>query len=89
MTTASPHHPNAADAPFWNSRSGVFDAAQLRQAIVMRGWTVAEFAVFSQVSLACLYNALHGCGVSDRTAIRIFSALGRRQPLMPALELAR
>ena len=72
---------------FWNPRSGVFDGGQLRFAIVTRGWTVAEFAATAKVSLACLYNALGGTGVSDRTAIRIFQGLALRQPML--LELAK
>jgi hypothetical protein len=75
------------EAPFWNQRSGVFDGAQLRLAIVIRGWTVAEFAATAKISPACLYNALGGTGISDRTAIRIFQALALRQPL-PLLEVA-
>lgn len=89
MMTVPPRYQGKPGGPFSDPRSGVFDAGQLRQAIVTRGWTVAEFAEISQVSLACLYNALHGCGVSDRTAICIFSALRRRQPLMPVVGLVR
>jgi hypothetical protein len=66
--------------PFWNAKSGVFDPAQLRLAIVLRRWTVTEFARASRVSPACLYNALKGCGVTDRTAIRIFQGLAMREP---------
>jgi hypothetical protein len=44
--------------PLRNPRSGSFDGAQLRGAIVMRGWTIAEFATLCKVSLACLYRAL-------------------------------
>ncbi len=58
----------------------MFDPVQLRQAIVMRGWAVAEFGKVTQVSRGCLYSALFGCGVTDRTAIRIFQALAQRQP---------
>jgi predicted transcriptional regulator len=54
----------------------------------MRGWTVAEFAVECTISLACLYNALSGSGVTDRTAIRIFRGLAQRQPLPPLLDVA-
>ncbi len=75
------------ETPFWNPRSGVFDGAQLRLAIVIRGWTVAEFAAACKISLACLYNAIGGCGVSDRTAIRIFQGLALRQPLTSFLEV--
>lgn len=75
-----------SDAPFWNPRSGAFNGALLRQAIVMRGWTVAEFALVCGVSLACLYKALGGYGVIDRIAISIFDGLRQRQPLPPIPE---
>src|SRR5579884_3130809 len=68
--------------PFWNSRSGIFDGPQLRLAIVIRGWTVREFAAVSDVSLASLYNALAGRGVTDRTAIRVFRGLALRAPIL-------
>lgn len=64
----------------WNPQTGMFDPLELRQAIVMRGWTVAEFSKAAHVSRGCLYSALLGCGVTDRTAIRIFQALAQRQP---------
>lgn len=70
---------------FWNPRTGIFDPAQLRLAIVMRGWTVVEFAKAADVSRGCLYSALLGCGVTDRTAIRIFKALAERPPMSLAL----
>ena len=66
--------------PFWNPRTGIFDPAQLRLAIVMRGWTVSEFAKAAKVSHGCLYSALLGSGVTDRTAIRIFQTLATRDP---------
>jgi predicted transcriptional regulator len=69
--------------PFWNPRSGAFDGGQLRMAIVMRGLTIAEFAALCGVSLACLYRALAGYGVTDRITIRIFDGLRRRHPLPP------
>jgi hypothetical protein len=66
--------------PLWNPRTGIFDPAQLRLAIVMRGWTVGEFANAAKVSRGCFYNALLGSGVTDRTAIRIFQTLASRDP---------
>jgi hypothetical protein len=71
--------------PLWNPRTGIFDSAELRLAIVMRGWTVVEFATVAHVSRGCLYHALLGHGVTDRTAIRIFRALGAREPLSLSL----
>lgn len=76
------------DKPFWNPRSGAFDGPQLRMAIVLRGWTVRQFAVVSNVSLACLYRALRGYGVTDDTATKIFQGLRQRQLLAPIPELA-
>jgi hypothetical protein len=78
-----------SDAPFWNPRSGAFNGGLLRQAIVMRGWTVAEFAAVCGISLACLYKALGGYGVIDRIAIRIFEGLRQRQPLAPIPEFPK
>ena len=75
------------EKPFWNPRSGAFDGAQLRRAIVLRGWTVREFAVVSKVSLACLYRALGDYGVTDDTATKIFNGLRQRQLLPPIPEL--
>lgn len=72
----------ALDPPLWNSRTGVFDVEQLRRAIVLRGWTVAEFVGAAGVSRGCLYGALLGRGVTDRTAIRIFRALSQRDPFL-------
>lgn len=65
---------------FWNPQTGIFDAAQLRLAIVLRGWTVAEFAIAAKVSHGCIYSALLGSGVTDRTAIRVFQTLATREP---------
>jgi hypothetical protein len=70
-----------AQVPFWNPKTGIFDPAQLRLAIVMRGWTVVEFAKVSKVSRGCLYSALLGSGVTDRTAIRIVQTLATREPI--------
>lgn len=75
---ASQH--GASSVPFWNPRTGIFDPAQLRLAIVMRGWTVVEFAKAAKVSRGCFYSALLGSGVTDRTAIRIFQTLATRDP---------
>jgi hypothetical protein len=34
----------SSESPFWNPKSGAFDPMQLRVAIVLRRWTVGEFA---------------------------------------------
>jgi len=75
----------APSKALWNPATGIFDPAQLRLAIVLRGWTVAEFGKAAQVSRGCLYSALAGGGVADRTAIRIFRTLAEREPLSLSL----
>jgi hypothetical protein len=85
FSAAVPQHGASSDTsrvqvPFWNPKTGIFDPAQLRLAIVMRGWTVVEFAKVARVSRGCLYGALLGSGVTDRTAIRIFQTLATRDP---------
>jgi hypothetical protein len=65
----------------WSAASGQFDGVQLRAAIVVRGWTVGEFAATAQVSRACIYNALRGQAVSDRTVVRITTLLDTRTPV--------
>ena len=66
--------------PLWEPASGRFDPVRLRAAIVTRGWTVGEFAAAARVSRACLYNALRGLAVSDRTVVRVVSTLEARTP---------
>lgn len=68
-------------APMWNPASGIFDPAQLRAAIVARGWTLRDFIAGAGVSRGCMYSALRGHGVTDRTAIRIFRTLSQRDPM--------
>ncbi len=41
---------------------------------------MGEFAKAAKVSHGCLYGALLGSGVTDRTAIRIFQTLATRDP---------
>ena len=76
--------PSAAGVParLWNAGSGQFNGVALRAAIVARGWTVREFAVGAQVSKGCIYKALAGRAVSDRTVLRITSLLETRAPSM-------
>jgi predicted transcriptional regulator len=64
--------------PLWDAASGRFQPVRLRGAIVGRAWTVREFAMASGVSPACLYNALRGLAVSDRTVVRIVTTLAGR-----------
>jgi hypothetical protein len=71
----------AAAVPLWDPASGRFDPVRLRAAIVARGWTVGEFAPASHVSRACLYNALRGQAVGDRTVVRIVTTLDTRAPV--------
>lgn len=66
--------------PLWDAASGQFNGVQLRAAIVGRGWTVGEFARDARVSRACVYKALAGRAVSDRTVVSILAALEARRP---------
>ena len=77
--------PRRQPPALWDARTGIFDPAQLRLAIVIRGWTVGEFGKAAGVSRGALYSALIGHGVTDRTAIRIFQALSERDPFSLAL----
>jgi hypothetical protein len=67
--------------PLWDAASGRFQPVRLRAAIVARGWAVREFAAASAVSPACLYNALRGLAVSDRTVVRVLTTLASRSPV--------
>lgn len=72
----------------WSSETRAFDGPRLRRAIVARGWSVHDFAGIARVNVASLYNALSGRPVRDTTAIRIFEALEKRQPMTIAVEFA-
>jgi hypothetical protein len=74
-------HLTACCRPLWDPASGRFDPVELRAAIVARGWTVSEFAATAQVSRACMYNALRGQAVSDRTVVRVSRLLDTRTSL--------
>jgi len=65
----------------WNPATGTFDGPWLRRAIVSRGWTAQEFAAASGVTSASVYSALRGHRVRDRTALKIFRALARRETM--------
>lgn len=72
-------------SPLWSAGSGSFDGPRLRGAIVLRGWTVREFAVAADLTSASVYNALRGQRVRDRTALKIFRTLARREA-MPVVD---
>lgn len=78
-SSVAPVHSQRA-AQLWNAASGQFSGAQLRAAIVARGWTVREFYGAARVSKGCLYKALAGRAVSDRTVLRIVALLETRPP---------
>ena len=73
---SAPSHEAAPDGGL-AAASRRFDGVRLRAAIVARGWTGGEFAADSRISRACLYKALAGVAVSDRTVVRVVKALGR------------
>jgi hypothetical protein len=64
----------------WSAVTGSFDGPGLRRAIVTRGWTPQEFAVVAGLTSASIYSSLRGHRVRDRTALKVFRALARREP---------
>ena len=66
--------------PLWDPATGQFDPSGLRGAIVARGWTVREFSRAAGVSHESVYRALRRFAVSDRTVVRIVTALETRTP---------
>lgn len=79
LTTKAAAH-SAGRSTLWSAASGSFDGPLLRRAIVARGWTAQEFAEASGLTPASIYSALRGRRVRDRTALKIFRALARREP---------
>ena len=69
----------------WDPARGSFAGSRLRRAIVARGWTPEEFAQYTGLHATSIYNALHGRRVRDTTAIKIFAALEKRQPMTIAV----
>lgn len=67
----------------WDPATGQFNPAQLRLALVQRGWTAETFAREVGCGRSSVYKALTGSGVRDRTALAILQALARRQLLLP------
>jgi predicted transcriptional regulator len=76
---------DTSDWWLWNAECQAFDGVRLRRAIVARGWTAPEFARAAKLNVQSIYNALSGKAVRDGTAIRIFEALEKRQPMASAL----
>jgi len=64
----------------WSASTSSFNGPMLRRAIITRGWTAQEFAEACDLTAACIYSALRGRRVRDRTALKIFRGLTRRQP---------
>jgi hypothetical protein len=80
-TGGTPSPTNVSCQPLWEATTGRFDPAQLRSAIVVRGWTADEFATEAACVRTSVYKALQGKGVRDATAIAILRALSTRRPL--------
>ena len=68
-------------AAMWLPETGAFDGQLLRVAILVRGWTLAEFASAAGLREGTVYAAARGHPVQHRTAIRIFRALAQREPM--------
>jgi predicted transcriptional regulator len=69
----------------WDETTHGFRGKALHRAILARGWTVPEFARTARVHPASIYHALDSRRVRDSTAIRIFEALEKRQPMLIAI----
>jgi hypothetical protein len=65
----------------WSPATRAFDGPRLRRALVSRGWTAPEFATAAALTPASIYSALRGHPVRDRTALKIFRTLARRERL--------
>jgi hypothetical protein len=92
------HRPDGSSAPevsdtskgvgLWDENIHSFRGAALRRAILARGWTIPDFARATRLHTASVYNAVKGRPVRDSTAIRIFEALEKREPMSVAMQLA-
>jgi len=76
------HAQQSAAPPLWDSATGRFAPALLRNALVVRGMTPEAFALEAKCGRSSVYKALSGAGVSDRTAIEILRGLGRLEPCL-------
>ena len=72
----------------WDENIHSFRGGALRRAILARGWTIPDFARATRLHTASVYNAVKGRPVRDSTAIRIFEALEKREPMSVATQLA-
>ena len=80
IATHTPRGP--ATRRLWCAETRSFDGAQLRQAIVMRGWaSVSDFARGNGLRESTVYAAVAEHPVRDRTALRIIQALAGRDPI--------
>jgi predicted transcriptional regulator len=70
----------------WNPATRSFEGPMLHRALIARGYTMEAFAVESGVQRWSIYNALRGRRVRDQTAIRIFRALEKRNPMTVVYE---
>jgi len=67
--------------------SGVrLDAARLEYELVRRGWDAADLAQAAGVSQGTLSSARQGKRITQRTLIRLVTALSR-QPVVPEVEI--
>lgn len=67
--------------------SGVrLDAARLEYELVRRGWDAADLAQAAGVSQGTLSSARQGKRITQRTLIRLVTALSR-QPVVPEVDI--
>jgi predicted transcriptional regulator len=74
-----------SDGGLWDAEARAFYGARLHRAVIARGWTADEFARMTRLNAASIHNAMRGRRVRDATAIRIFEALEKQQPMAVSL----
>jgi hypothetical protein len=87
MTHQHPSRPRSSAESgswIWDPATGCFDGPRLRLAIVVRGWTLPDFASACRprLSMTTLHNALDGKRCLESTVIRILQTLGTREPVL-------
>jgi transcriptional regulator with XRE-family HTH domain len=77
-TDASQREPHR----IWDGVGQSFDTRRLREAMLIRGFTVETLAAAAGVSLGTTYKVLHGKPVRLRTARLLLEALANVQPTL-------
>jgi DNA-binding phage protein len=78
--------PDHEGRPLYDPRSGRFDPARLRLAILLREMAPEQLAREAGISRSSVYKALRGEGVRHRIAMAILGALGRHPRSLPSID---